>query len=56
MAKQYPGSESQKPQFEEDKHAPGYDNDTPDNWLRGGGQNGACGKPGFDSGPSGKKG
>ncbi len=36
-------SEQQKPQAEEDKQAPGYDNDTPNNWLRGNGM-----KPGFD--------
>ena len=37
----------QAPQFDTDKHGPGYDIDTPNNWLRGNG----C-KPGFD----GKKG
>lgn len=30
---------------------PGYDNDTPDIWLRGGGKGGAEGKPSFDHGP-----
>ncbi len=41
-----PGDDSGKrPQFEADKQAPGYDNDVPNNWLRGNGM-----KPGFDKG------
>lgn len=30
---------------------PGYDNDTPNTWLRGGGKGDAEGKPSFDKGP-----
>lgn len=39
-----------------DKHGPGYDNDTPDTWLRGVGEN-AEGKPNFDrtGNPKGKR-
>ena len=33
----------QKPQFPTEKHDANYDNDAPDNWLRGNGM-----KPGFD--------
>lgn len=39
------------PQFKEDQWAPGYCNDTPDNWLRGMGKGEAEGKPGFDKTP-----
>ena len=41
------------PQSPEDKHGPGYDNDTPSNWLRGMGKGEAEGKPGFDKHKSG---
>ena len=42
------------PQCPEDKRGPDYDNNTPDNWLRGMGKDQACGKPGFDHGSKGK--
>lgn len=42
------------PQAPEDQQAPGYDNDTPSNWLRGMGPGEACGKPGFDYQKKGK--
>lgn len=48
------GAPPQEPQFPEDKHGPKYDNDTPSNWLRGMGPNGAEGKPGFDGGKKGR--
>jgi hypothetical protein len=38
-----PSGEPQKNQCPEDQHGPKYNNDTPDNWLRGNGM-----KPGFD--------
>lgn len=41
------------PQFPEDKHGPGYDNDVASNWLRGMGKGEAEGKPGFDKHKSG---
>lgn len=47
--------EYQKPQAQEDRQGPTYDNDVPNNWLRGMGKSEACGKPGFDSGPSGSR-
>lgn len=45
---------TQAPQFPEDKHGPKYNNDTPDNWIRGMGPKGAEGKPGFDGGKKGR--
>lgn len=48
-------SEYQKPQAQEGRQAPGYDNDVGANWLRGMGKGEACGKPSFDYGPSGKR-
>ncbi len=36
-----------EPQAPEDKPGPKYENRTPDNWLRGAGEN-ATTKPGFD--------
>lgn len=55
MAKEnFPCEECQPPQFPEDKHGPTYDNDTPNNWLRGGGTGGACDKPDFDYQKKGK--
>ena len=41
-----PGEKLQAPQFIEDRHGPKYDNDTPNNWLRG--MPSAEGKPSFD--------
>ncbi len=38
----------QKPQSREDRQGPKYDNDVPNNWLRGMGPGEATGKPGFD--------
>lgn len=37
-----------KPQRPSDQQGPGYENDTPDNWLRGMGKGEAEGKPNFD--------
>lgn len=45
----------QAPQAVNDEHLPTYDNDVGANWLRGMGKGGACGKPSFDYGPSGKR-
>jgi hypothetical protein len=41
------------PQFASDSHAGNYDNDTPDDWRRGGGDglSDATGKPFFDHSP-----
>lgn len=50
-----PSREQQAPQCPEDKHGAKYDNDTPDNWLRGMGPKQACGKPGYDNSPKGKR-
>ena len=44
----------QAPQCPEDKQAPGYHNDTPDNWLRGMGPGQAEGKPNFDKSKAGR--
>lgn len=44
----------QEPQAPEDRHGPGYDNDTPNDWRRGGGNGGAEGKPGFDKHKAGR--
>lgn len=38
-----PAASAQANQFPEDKHGAKYDNDTPNNWLRGKGM-----KPGYD--------
>jgi hypothetical protein len=43
--------EVQKNQAPEDRHAPNYNNDCQNDWLRGGGEN-ATGKPGYDKGSS----
>lgn len=48
MAKTPPAESQQAPQCPEDAHGPKYDNDTPDNWLRGMGPGEAEGKPGYD--------
>jgi hypothetical protein len=37
----------QENQFRENMHGPGYDNDHPNDWVRGRGES-ATGKPGFD--------
>lgn len=42
------------PQCPEDKRGPDYDNNTPDNWVRGMGKGQAEGKPGFDKLKAGK--
>ncbi len=42
-----------QPQCPEDKHAPGYSNDHPMDWIRGANED-ACKKPGFDHTTSGK--
>lgn len=39
---------NEAPQNPEDKRGPDYDNNTPDNWLRGMGKGEAEGKPSFD--------
>lgn len=41
-----PDAKLQAPQFIEDRHGPGYDNDVPKNWLRG--MPSAERKPSFD--------
>lgn len=46
--------EQQEPQDPCDRHDTGYDNDTPDNWLRGGGSGAAEGKPSFDKHKAGR--
>lgn len=43
----------QRPQAQEARHAPGYDNEVPPNWLRGMGKGEATGKPAFDKKRSG---
>lgn len=43
-------SNDQEPQCPEDKHGANYNNDTPNNWLRGMGPGEAEGKPSFDKG------
>lgn len=43
------GREAQAPQAPEDRHAQGYDNDTPNDWRRGNGL-----KPGFDKHKAGR--
>jgi hypothetical protein len=45
MAKNDPAQEPQSPM---DKQGPGYDNDVPMDWRRGGGSGQAEGKPGYD--------
>jgi hypothetical protein len=35
-----PSDKLQKPQAREDQHGPKYDNNTPNNWLRGAGESG----------------
>jgi len=42
-----PSGKLQKVQSPADRHAPGYDNDTPGNWLRAAGED-ATSKPNFD--------
>jgi len=37
-----------EPQFPEDKRGPDWEDDTPNNWLRGGPNESAEGKPSFD--------
>ncbi len=49
------GRVMQSPQAVNDEHLPNYDQDVASNWLRGMGKGGACGKPSFDYGPSGKR-
>jgi hypothetical protein len=39
-------------QMPEDFHDRGYNNDHPNDWVRGGGRGGATGKPSFDRGNS----
>ncbi len=41
--------ECQQPQAPMDRHGPGYDNDVPNNWLRGNGT-----EPGFDKHKAGR--
>jgi len=44
-----PPKDRHAPQDPVDKHGPGYENDTPNNWLRGANQD-ATTKPNFDKG------
>ncbi len=49
MTKMPKAPEKATPQDPEDKHGPDYDNDTPNNWLRGANED-ATTKPGFADG------